>query len=416
MDFSKMFKTEDGRNYLFTFALVSTLFLLWGTCNGMLDVLNKHFQNSLHISKAQSAFVQFANYMGYFLMAIPAGMLARKFGYKAGIITGLVLIALGAFWFIPASQINTFPAFLAGLFIIAIGLACLETVANPYTTVLGHPDMGAARINLAQSCNGIGWIFGPIIGGQIILSSTSEVNRSNASLFIPYLIIGAIVVLIAVVFFFSKVPDIVAEDEVKADGSNASSKSMWKRKHFTLAILTQFLYVAAQTGIFSFFINYMVENLKATSDRTAAQILAFGGFGLFFLGRLTAGFVMSRFRPHLTLATYSFANVALMAAAMIFSGIVGAGALVLSFFFMSIMFPTIFALGIKGLGEQTKKASSFIVMAIVGGAIMPMLMGKIADVASMRIGFAVPLVCFVAIALYATSWQKLEAQDAQVKA
>jgi len=413
-----MFKTADGKNYAVIFALVSTLFLLWGTCNGMLDVLNKHFQNSLHISKAQSAFVQFANYMGYFLMAIPAGMIARKFGYKVGIILGLVLISLGAFWFIPATQINTFPAFLAGLFTIAVGLACLETVANPYTTVLGHPDKGAARINLAQSCNGIGWIFGPIIGGQIILSSTSEVNRSNSSLYIPYMIIGGIVVLIAVVFAFSKVPDIVAEDEVKIDGTKVIPKSMWKRSHFTLAILSQFLYVAAQTGIFSFFINYMVESLSTPGhvfpDRSAANWLAFGGFGLFFAGRLSAGFMLEKFKAHSMLAIYSFANVALMAVAMAFSGILGVAAMILSFFFMSIMYPTIFALGIKGLGEQTKKASSYIVMAIVGGAIMPMLMGKLADIVSMRIGFVVPLVCFIAVGIYAASWQKLEAKDAQV--
>ncbi len=411
MKFPKMFTTQDGKNYAFTFALVTTLFLLWGCCNGMMDILDKHFQNSLGLTKAQSGFVQFANYMGYFLMAIPAGMLARRFGYKAGIITGLVLISLGTFWIYPATYFNTFPIFLAGVFTIAIGLACLETVANPYTTVLGPPDMGTARINLAQSFNGIGWIFGPIIGGQIIFSSTMVVNRSNEAVYIPFSIIGILAVLLAVTFFFSKVPDIVAEDEVKTDDSKTPSKSMWLRKHFTFAIVAQFLYVAAQTGIFSFFINYVKENLEKTPDRTASTLLSCG-FLLFLLGRLTSGFVISRFRPHPTLAAYAVANVALMIAAMIFSGVAGVGAVLLSFFFMSLMFPTIFALGIKGLGEQTKRASSFIVMAIVGGALMPMVMGKIADEMSMRFGFAVPLVCFVCVALYAAFWQKLEAQDA----
>jgi FHS family L-fucose permease-like MFS transporter len=410
MKFSQMFKTEDGKNYAFVFALVCTLFFLWALCNGMIDVLNKHFQNTLHISKAQSAMVQFSNYMGYFLMALPAGLLARRFGYKAVIIIGLLLIAAGAFWFIPATSINTFPAFLTGLFIIAIGLTCLETVANPYTTILGPADMGAARINLAQSCNGLGWIFGPLIGGQIILSSTSEVNTSNSTLFIPYMIIGGVVVLIATAFFISKIPEIHAEEEVKAKDSSLKTKSMWKRKHFTLAVVSQFLYVAAQTGIFSFFINYFVEN-SGVADRTASNWLTVG-FVLFLLGRLSGSMLMRRLKAHSTLAAYSFANVVLMIITMFVHGKLGAGALLASFFFMSIMFPTIFALGIRGLGEQTKQASSFIVMAIVGGAIVPMLMGRIADVASMRIGFIVPLVCFIFVGVYAASWRKLEAKDA----
>ncbi len=410
MKFSQMFKTEDGKNYAVTFALVCTLFFLWALCNGMIDVLNKHFQNTLHITKAQSAMVQFSNYMGYFLMALPAGLLARRFGYKAVIILGLLLIAAGAFWFIPATGINTFPAFLAGLFIIAIGLTCLETVANPYTTVLGTPEMGAARINLAQSCNGLGWIFGPLIGGQIILSATSEVNTSNSSLYIPYLIIGAVVVILAVAFFFSNIPEIRAEEETRADSGAASTKSIWKRKHFTLAVLSQFLYVAAQTGIFSFFINYFVEN-SGVSDRAASKWLT-AGFVLFLLGRLSGSMIMRSMKAHATLAVYSFVNVLLMVITMSVHGKLGAGALLMSFFFMSIMFPTIFALGIRGLGEHTKQASSFIVMAIVGGAIVPMLMGWIADKASMRVGFIVPLVCFIIVGAYAAAWQKLEAKDA----
>jgi FHS family L-fucose permease-like MFS transporter len=412
MKFSQMFKAEDGRNYAFVFALVCTLFFLWALCNGMIDVLNKHFQNTLHISKAQSAFVQFSNYMGYFLMALPAGLLAKRFGYKAVIILGLLLIAAGAFWFIPATGINTFPAFMVGLFIIATGMTCLETVANPYTTILGPAEMGASRINLAQSCNGIGWIFGPLIGGQIILSATKEVNTSNSTLYIPYMIIGAVVVVIAVAFIFTKIPEIKAEEEVKVEGASTSTKSMWKRKHFTLAVVSQFLYVAAQTGIFSFFINYFVEN-SGVADRTASNWLTVG-FVLFLLGRLSGSMIMRSTKAHSTLAVFSFANVALMVVTMLVHGKVGAGALLMSFFFMSIMFPTIFALGIRGLGEQTKQASSFIVMANVGGAQVTMLMGRIADVASMRVGFIVPLICFIFVGAYAAFWQKLEAKDAAV--
>lgn len=407
---ASMFKTNEGKNYAFIFALVCTLFFLWALCNGMIDVLNKHFQNSLHISKAQSAMVQFSNYMGYFLMAIPAGILARRFGYKTVIILGLLLIAAGALWFVPATGINTFSAFLVGLFIIATGMTCLETVANPYTTVLGPSETGPARINLAQSCNGVGWIFGPLIGGQIILSATSEVNKSNGSLYIPYMIIGGVVILLTIAFFLSKIPEIQAEEESKSEKVSGVPLSIWKRKHFSFAVVAQFLYVAAQTGIFSFFINYFVEN-SGVSDRSASHWLTIG-FVLFLAGRLFGSVLMRRVRAHTALAAFSFINVGLMVAILLFHGKIGAGAVLLSFFFMSIMYPTIFALGIRGLGEHTKVASSFIVMAIVGGAIMPMVMGKIADLASMRIGFIVPLVCFIAIGAYAASWQKLEKSDA----
>ena len=432
MSLGRMFRTEDGRNHALTFALVSTLFLLWGLCNGMIDVLNRHFQNSLHVTKAQSALVQFANYMGYFLMAIPAGMLARRFGYKGGIIIGLVLIALGAFWFIPATQIGTFPAFLAGLFILATGLTCLETIANPYTTVLGPSQMAAARINLAQSCNGIGWILGPLVGGHFVLSATAEVNRSNETLYLPYLGVGIVVTLLAVAFSFADVPDLHAEEERKVQGGGrAFSAPLWSRPHFAMAVAAQFLYVAAQTGIFSFFINYVVSDMPALSasmagllpdgwtferggsfhvtERAASRLLSYGGFGLFLLGRVTGSLALRVFAPDTTLRLYALVSAALMAVVMLPLGWFSVAALFASFFTMSIMFPTIFALGIHGLGEHTKKASAYIVMAIVGGAIMPLLMGWIADQASMRAGFAVPLACFAGVFAYALLWKSLSA-------
>jgi len=432
MSLGRMFRTEDGRNHAFTFALVCTLFLLWGLCSGMIDVLNRHFQNSFHVSKAQSALVQYSYYMGYFLMAIPAGMLARRFGYKGGILIGLVLIALGAFWFIPATQIGTFSAFLAGLFILATGLTCLETIANPYTTVLGPPQMGAARINLAQSCNGIGWILGPLVGGQFVLSATAEVNRSNESLYIPYLGIGVVVTLLAVAFSFASVPDLHAEEEQKVQrGGQAVAAPLWSRPHFVTAVVAQFLYVAAQTGIFSFFINYVVSDMPTLSaslarllpegwtferdgafhitERAASRLLSYGGFGLFLLGRVTGAFALRVFRPDTTLRLYALVSTVIMLLVILPLGWLSVAALFASFFTMSIMFPTIFALGIHGLGEHTKRASAYIVMAIVGGALMPLLMGWIADQASMRVGFAVPLACFVGVFAFAVLWKRLSA-------
>ncbi|MBU6409296.1 MAG: MFS transporter, partial [Verrucomicrobia bacterium] len=224
------FRTADGKNYAFVFLLVCSLFLLWGVCNGMIDVLNKHFQDSLHLSKAQSAWVQFADYMGYFVMAIPAGLIAIRFGYKGGILTGLVLVAVGALWFIPATHIGSYGAFLLGIFILAAGLPCLETVCNPYATVLGPPGSGTARINLAQSVNGIGWMIGPVLGGYFVLSATGEPIVGNATLFKPYLIIGAVVVLLTLIFAASKIPDLhnIEESKVEAGAGRVIVKPLWR--------------------------------------------------------------------------------------------------------------------------------------------------------------------------------------------
>jgi len=407
---TNIFRTDAGKNYLFTFILISSLFLLWGFCSGLLDNLNKHFQNSLQLSKFQSGFVQNAFYMGYFLMAFPAGMVARRFGYKGGIILGLALTAMGAFWFIPATSINTYWAFLMGLFILASGLACLETIANPYTTVLGPPKSGATRINMAQTCNGLGWVSGMFIGAHIILSATKEINTSNEKLYIPYLGIGIAVAILLVVFIFAKVPDLRATEEFKAEAEGKAAKSIFKRSHFTMGVVSQFLYVAAQTGIFSFFINYAVVNINNLSDQAAGNLQTLA-FVLFASGRLVGSAVVGFTKPHKALAIYAIINTIMMVLAMAGGGWTGVVGVMASFFFMSIMFPTIFALSIRGLGDHTKLGSSILIMSIVGGAIMTPLMGFIADKGGMRIGFVIPLICFVVIAAYGAFWQKLEAKD-----
>ena len=409
---AKLFSTADGKNYALVFVLMCSLFLLWGFCSGLLDNLNKHFQNTLHLSKFQSGFVQNAFYMGYFFMALPAGVVARNFGYKGGIIVGLTLAAAGAFWFIPAVGINAFWAFLLGLFVLASGLACLETIANPYTTVLGPPESGATRINMAQTCNGLGWILGMLIGGHVILSATTDVNTSNAHLYIPYLGIGAVVSVLLLIFIFAKVPDVRAAEEFKPESQGKAVKPLFARSHFTLGVVAQFLYVAAQTGIFSFFINYAVANINNLSDRSASNLQSIA-FALFTGGRLIGSAVVGLTKPHKALALYALVNIVMVVTAMAGGGWPGVIAVMASFFFMSIMFPTIFALSIRGLGEHTKFGSSLLVMSVVGGAIMTPIMGKIADLGGMRIGFAIPLICFVVIAVYGAVWQKLEARDSE---
>jgi MFS transporter, FHS family, L-fucose permease len=384
------------QGFLIPFILVTSLFFLWGFAHGCLDVLNKHFQELLHMSKAKSAFVQFVFYGGYFLMAIPAGLLMQKVGYKKGIIFGLLLFALGAFLMLPATLIQTFGSFLFCLFVIACGLTCLETAANPYTTVLGPQESGERRINFSQSFNGLGWIAGPLVGGMLIFSVNGNSNKF-ASIALPYLIIGTLVLIVTFLFWRIKFPDLSEEAAAGESGSRDTGKlsDLLKHPHFVLAVLAQFLYVAAQTGVNSFFINYVTEQIPTLTNQSAAQILGFGGMGLFWLGRFSGSTVLMRIiRPNRLLSFYAAMNVLMMALVVAGLGWVSVVALFSTYFFMSVMFPTIFALGIKDLGPLTKKGSSILVMSIVGGAIVPMLMGWIADVSNMAIGFIVPLFCF----------------------
>jgi len=456
MDKNKQgFLTRDGNNLAFTFILVSSLFLLWGVCNGMIDVMDKHFQEELSLSKAQSAWVQFAHYLGYFLMSLPAGWLATRLGYKAGIIAGLLIVSLGGFWFIPATQINAlvhdgrvssttaFVAFLAGVCAIATGLTFLETIANPYTTVLGDQRYAATRINLAQSCNGVGWILGPIIGSMYFYSKDA-LGRSTGSqtLYIPYVGVAVVVLVLAGIFFFAKVPDIKTEDDYHLDDATADvSHSVWKHPHFVLAVVAQFLYVAAQAGIFSFFINYMTaevpaipahwqsamtrlsadsgflhdwlrgwfetnqEGVLALSNKGASNLASLGSF-CFLVGRFTGAGLLKKFVAHRVLGLYGLLNVAATFLVFCKLGWLSVACVFLSYFFMSIMFPTIFALGIFGLGARAKKASAFIVMAIMGGALLPKLMGYVADKFDMSRGFIVPMFCFVFVAFYGFNWPK----------
>jgi FHS family L-fucose permease-like MFS transporter len=425
LSFQEMFRTADGKSQVVPFILVCTLFGLWGFCNGQLDTLNKHFQNSLGVSIALSTLVQFVTFIGYAIMAFPAGMLTRKFGYKGGILIGLGLVAAGAFWFIPATRIGTYAAFLTGLFIIAFGLACLETVANPYATVLGPPQAGAARINLAQSTNGLGVLLGPIVGGAFYLSDTGQVNISNDKLYLPYLGIAIVVTVLAIAFAVSKIPEI----EEKAAGT--SGGRLWNRPHFSLAVLAQFFYVGAQIAIWGLFINYLTSkeampplsaglaqllpsgwtyaegDIFRITDRGGSWLLSLGGFGLFFVGRLTGSAALRSFKADRTLGVYAAANVLMMALVVLEMGWLSVAALFASNLFMSIMFPTIFSLGLTGLGENTKKASSFIVMSIGGGAVFPLLNGWVSGHFSMAIGFVVPLICFAVVAFYAFSWERL---------
>jgi FHS family L-fucose permease-like MFS transporter len=378
---------------------------MWGLAHGLLDVLNKHFQTAFTMSKAQSGLVQFSTYIAYALMGIPAGTFMKKYGYKKGILLGLLLYAVGAFGFIPAAMLHSANPFLISLFVVACGLCVLETAANPYSTVLGPKDSAAQRINFSQSFNGLGWVLGPFIGGQLILGAAPG---DTMALTKPYIILGAGTLIIALFFLFTKLPNIVETDDsaVVAGESGAPAKSMWSHKHFVLAIIAQFLYCAAQTGIFSFFINYVTELDTTISPLQASQFLAFGGMLLFMIGRLSGSFIMSKFKPYRLLAVYAGVCTLAMILVVLQLGHISLYALYLTFFFMSIMFPTIFALGLSKMGVYTKKASSYIILGVAGGAFSPMLMGFIGE-ENMAIGFIVPLFCFLYIVFYGLKGYKL---------
>jgi fucose permease len=644
-----LFELADGRKVTFTFFLVSSLFLIWGFCNGMIDTMDKHFQDQLNLTKAQSAWVQFAHYMGYAIMALPAGMLTRKLGYKGGIIFGLFLVTLGGLWFMPATRIAAFWAFLVGVCMIAMGLTVLETVANPYTTVLGPKEYGATRINLAQSFNGVGWIFGPIVGAAYFYSE-GGVQKAQGQLYIPYLGVAIVVLIIAAMFYKAPVPDVKVEDEFHTDDPAATgvpvaqernhtailfmmflnvaalglsaflilhtilpslnlasehvidthysiiiavlvlltlpllapmskkltSHSIWAHPHFSGATLAQFVYVAAQAGIFSFFINSMTVDksngyamvpplpaswasgtfhkmgwietrtafsrseikdfpavaawLKAKADPVAAFVSSqlsgdtvaelndykegapvsdtmqksivadlnqvirqeisnkpgrtdnkpslydtqrFSGvklgettqalvaqtdkhdhdiqqlnrlllqdalpsglpyrdnvwaisdkgagtlsslaFIFFLLGRVSGSWFLKKAPAHGILGLYAVINVFVCGLIILGLGWMSVVCVFLSYFFMSIMYPTIFAIGIHGLGSQSKKkAAAFIVMAITGGALMPKFMGYLGDVYNMSVAFWMPLGCFILIALYSFSWPKLSRSEGVV--
>lgn len=387
------------RDFVLPFILVTSLFFLWGLAHSLLDVLNKHFQDILGITKARSGLVQSALYGGYFIMAIPAGLFMNRFGYKRGIITGLLLYAAGAFLFWPATSIQTFGFTLLCLFIIACGLTFLETAANPYSSVLGPADSSEQRLNLSQSFNGLGWIIGPALGGMLILGNTNGGENKFASMALPYMLIGGLVLLVAFMFVMTRMPDI-HEGDHDIHGDRGTYRGLLGVRHFRYAVVAQFMYVAAQTGVNSFFINYVVETMPGYSPEKAAYLLSLG-FVFFMSGRFIGSLFMSWFRPRQMLGIYALINTAAMFLVMLGLGWPSLAALYLNYFCMSIMFPTIFALGLKDLGGMTKKASSVLVMTIVGGAISPVIMGRIADVSGMATGFIVPLICFVFIAWYA---------------
>lgn len=398
-----------ANNSRFAIILLTSLFFLWGFALNLNPILIPHLKKACQLSDVQSALIDSASYIAYFLMAIPAGLYMKKHGYKGGILIGLLLFAIGSFLFFPAAATRSYLFFLGALFIIACGLAFLETAANPYITVLGDPATATQRINFAQSFNGLAATLAPLVGGLFILSGQSYTPEQEAamppeqlnsylqseanSVQIPFLIIGFVVLLVAIFIWRTRLPDIIETEDVYVE------KSLFKEKNLMLGVLAQFFYVGAQVCVSSFFIRFS-KRVADIEEKQAAIFLSVALLG-FMVGRFIGTFLMRYIAPAKLLAAFSIINMGLLAIAVTTSGRIPVYALVGVEIFMSIMFPTIFSLSIRGLGAKTKEGSSLVIMAIAGGALFPVIMGRLSDVTNIQISYIVPAVCFIVVFYFA---------------
>jgi MFS transporter, FHS family, L-fucose permease len=399
------------------FVLVTSLFFLWGIPNNLNDILIKQFMTSFQISRLQAGLVQSAFYLGYFCLAMPAAFLMRRFGYKAGLVTGLFLFGSGAFLFWPAALVGSYGFFLFALFVIASGLSFLETGSNTFIAVLGDPRSSEQRLNLSQSFNPLGSITGALIGTVFIFSgielSTQQIGALKAQgtlaaylrsetlrVVRPYIVLGVVVWVMAILILRTKFPQIKEEAQRKDARDKGKLSDLLHYPHFLQGVSAQFFYVGAQVGTWSFLIQY-IQDYTHRPEKIAGYLLT-GSLVAFGVGRFVATYLMKFFRPNRLMGVYGIVNIALVAVGVLFPGWVGVGAMFLTSFFMSLMFPTIYALGIKGLGANTKLGGSFIVMAIVGGAAAPPAMGLLYELwHSMAIAMIVPLICYAVVTHYA---------------
>jgi MFS transporter, FHS family, L-fucose permease len=401
---------------LLPFGLVTSLFFMWGVPNNLNDVLIRQFMKSFALNRVEAGLVQSAFYLGYFFLAIPAALIMRRHGYKAGLITGLLLFASGAALFWPAAIVGKYWFFLAALFVIASGLSFLETASNPFITQMGAPATAARRLNFSQAFNTLGSIAGVLAGTVFIFSgvelSTAQVAAEKAAgtyamylrhetmrVVAPYLVLGAIALTLALVFVRVRFPEVVAGSNAQADGGRISE--LFRRPHFLFAVLAQFLYIGAQVGTWSYFIQY-VQDYTHQPEKHAGLLLT-GTLGAFALGRFSAPLLMKYIAAARLMMLYATINALLLLFAVLRPGWAGMWAVFLTSFFMSIMFPTIFALGLEGLGPLVKLGGSLLVMSIVGGAVLTPFIGWISQRAGgLAYGYTVPLVGYVVVAIF--SW------------
>ena len=384
------------KEYVLPFILVTSLFFMWGFARAIMDVLNKHFQEALEITRTHSALLQVVFYLGYFIMAIPAGLFITRHGYRKGVVFGLLLFGLGSLMFIPGEHYMSFNFFLFSLFVIACGLVFLETAANPYMTELGDRETAASRLNLAQSFNGLGCACAPLLVGMMVFSDNQEANLS-----LPYMIMGVVVLVVALLFSKVNLPEIIHEEDVVQSDATDSKKGLWSHKMFVFGVMALFCYEIAEISINSFFINYVVDD-GWMNALDAAKLLSVAGLGLFMCGRFVGSWIMRYMRAEKLLFICAIATVVTTALVVMNLGMISFVSLILIYVFEAIMFPTIFAISLRGLGRYTKRASSYMMMTPIGGAVGPLLMGYVADQTTMSLSFIVPLVSFVVVWIYAS--------------
>lgn len=384
-----------ARQYFVPFILITSLFFLWGGARAILDVLNKHVQMHFEAGYGESALIQCSVYMAYFLGAIPAGMLIRRYGTRRGVITGLLAFAVGAFLFIPASAFTRLSALLLPLFVLGLGLCLLETAANPYVTLLGDSRTSSSRINMSQTFNGLGCMMGALLGGLYFFSDGSTRSGEDINIAVPYCAIALVVLLVAAVFSRVKLPEVIMEQH---NGNNDAPKPLGKT--FVFGFIALLSYEISEISINTFFINFMTDDGFLTPSE-ATWALSFGGLMLFMVGRLMCSFIMTRVATERVFMVCATGAIVMMVAVISPLGVVSKAALVLTYLFESLMFPTIFALSIRGLGANTERASSILMMSVVGGAIGPLALGYVADMLSISQAFVVPLATFIVVWAFA---------------
>ena len=384
-----------ARQYFVPFILITSLFFLWGGARAILDVLNKHVQMHFEAGYGESALIQCSVYMAYFLGAIPAGMLIRRYGTRRGVITGLLAFAVGAFLFIPASAFTRLSALLLPLFVLGLGLCLLETAANPYVTLLGDSRTSSSRINMSQTFNGLGCMMGALLGGLYFFSDGSTRSGEDINIAVPYCAIALVVLLVAAVFSRVKLPEVIMEQH---DGNNDAPKPLGKT--FVFGFIALLSYEISEISINTFFINFMTDDGFLTPSE-ATWALSFGGLMLFMVGRLMCSFIMTRVATERVFMVCATGAIVMMVAVISPLGVVSKAALVLTYLFESLMFPTIFALSIRGLGANTERASSILMMSVVGGAIGPLALGYVADMLSISQAFVVPLATYIVVWAFA---------------
>lgn len=397
-----------AQKYFLLFGFLTAIFFMWGFTLTMMDILNKHFQTVLHISKSRSSFIQISTFAAYAIVALPVGVFMKKYGYRKGILLGLCLYATGAFLFVPAANNASFNYFRIAIFVLASGMATLETVAHPYIASLGNQKTSDIRINFAQSFNGFGGVIGPIAGSYFLLNTEQHYKNDLMAVKQFYLIIGSFIALFSIAFALvsmsKNLSEAMAHEEKETHTDTPTLKKIFQRKHFLFSVVAQFFNIAAQSGTWAYFLNYGHEVMHFSDEKTGY----FFSFSIFLLviGRFMGTFLMRYIAPYKMLAYFAVGNILACLVAALGHGWISFVALMIINFFFSIMYPTIFSLGLKDLGSQTKQASSFIVLSFIGGAVFPPLMGMIAN-KNVASAYYLPIICYIVIFLFGIRYPQL---------